>query len=91
MGGRGESVARLSSLRLSDGSGSSSSESASIQLCSRARSHGGECLGDGTQLDDVKEVAAVMIDCSRKLIDGAAGPRETSVPDTDPGSVDVSS
>jgi hypothetical protein len=93
VGGLGERGARLSSAGSSCGSCSSSSESGSIQLRSRAISHGGEFFGDGIQLDDVRDVAAVMMDCSRlwNLVEAAAGPREMSVPDIDPGSVESSS
>lgn len=83
VGGRGESVLTLLSGSMADsGSSSSSSESASIQLFSRRLSHIGEPIGDGegAEMCDVKDVAAVLTDCARKLMKGASAPLTASLP-----------
>lgn len=73
-------------------SSSSPSESTSIQLYSCPRSIGDRIFGDGKlPLAEVRDVAAVAIDCSRNFVEGIGMPAEDRVDETDSSSDSTSS
>jgi hypothetical protein len=97
VGGRGDRAAISFGVanwsRISDlASSSSASESTSIQLYSCPRSTGDRLFGDGgLPLAEVRDVAAVAIDCSRNLIKGIGMPAEDSADEMDSSSDSASS
>lgn len=74
VGGRGESADMVPS---TISSGSSSSESGSIQLCSLD----GIRLMETDQVEDDRDVAVVLVELSHIPMDGAPTPLDISVPE----------